>query len=42
MSSRPCCICGETKTGMTYSTRAFCFPCRDLAIESYLEVMTEA
>ena len=41
MSSRPCCICGETKSGMIYSVRAFCFPCRDLAIESYLEKMSE-
>jgi len=38
MSSRPCCICGETKTGMTHATRSFCHPCRDLAIESFLNL----
>jgi hypothetical protein len=35
---RNCCICGEyqTNVGMTFSERAFCHTCRDVAIEFYL------
>jgi|AACY02.11.fsa_nt_gi hypothetical protein len=37
MSQKPCCMCNQVKSGMTYTSKAFCGPCRDVAIEFYLK-----